>query len=62
VQIPTLPAGGSVTFELNAQVTAGSGQVVNTASITPPPALNDPNLANNSASDTDAVAWPTPRW
>ncbi len=55
VQIPTLPAGSSVTFELNAQVTAGSGTVVNTAVITPPPALNDPNTGNNSASDTDAV-------
>ncbi len=55
VQIPTLPPGGSVAFELNAQVTAGSGSVVNTASITPPPALNDPNPANNTASDTDAV-------
>lgn len=55
VQIPTLPAGGSVTFELNAQVTAGSGSVVNTAAISPPPALNDANPANNSASDTDAV-------
>lgn len=55
IQIPTLPANSSVSFELNSQVNAASGSVVNVATITPPPGLNDGNAGNNSASDTDAV-------
>lgn len=55
VQIPTLPAGSTVTFELNALVSAASGSVANSVNITPPPALTDPNPGNNSATDTDAV-------
>ena len=54
IVIPTLPAGGSVTFTVNATV-AGSatGTISNTATVTAPAGVTDPNPANNSATDTD---------
>jgi uncharacterized repeat protein (TIGR01451 family) len=53
--IPTLPAGGSVTFTVTARVTAESGTVTSTATVAPPAGVADPVPANNSASDTDPV-------
>jgi uncharacterized repeat protein (TIGR01451 family) len=53
--IPTLPSGGSVTFLAQATVTAASGTVSNTATIATPVGTNDPNAANNQATDTDTV-------
>jgi uncharacterized repeat protein (TIGR01451 family) len=57
IVVPTLPAGGSVTFTVNATVANGAtGSISNTATITAPGGVTDPNLANNSATDTDTVA------
>ena len=56
--IPTLPAGGSVSFDVYTNVTASAGNVTNTASIYLPTGLSDSNWLNNSASDTDAVIAP----
>ena len=53
--IPTLPSGGSVTFLVQATVTAASGTVSNTASIATPLGTNDPNSGNNQVSDSDTV-------
>ncbi len=56
IVIPTLPAGGSVTFMVNATVAAGAtGSITNTANVAAPAGVTDPNLSNNSASDTDTV-------
>jgi uncharacterized repeat protein (TIGR01451 family) len=50
----SIAAGGSVTFRLSVQVASGqSGTVVNTVTIDSP---QDPNQANNQATDTDVVA------
>jgi uncharacterized repeat protein (TIGR01451 family) len=56
VAIPTLPSGGSVTFLVQATVTAASGTVSNTATIATPAGVNDPDMADNQATDTDTVA------
>ncbi len=56
--IPTLPAGSSVTFNVSGTVTSGaSGTVINSASVSPPISVTDPNLANN-ASNTAATVNP----
>lgn len=56
IAIPTLPSGGSVTFTVNANVTAVSGNVTNTATVSTPAGVTEINAANNTAADTDAVA------
>ncbi|MFN8486061.1 MAG: SdrD B-like domain-containing protein [Caldilineaceae bacterium] len=54
-----LPAGGSATFVLNGTVAAdATGNLVNTATIAAPAGTTDPNGANNSATDTDAIVRP----
>lgn len=53
--IATFPAGGTLTFTLNAQVSASSGFVTNTATIAPPSGTTDPTPANNTSADTDTV-------
>jgi uncharacterized repeat protein (TIGR01451 family) len=51
-----LPAGASVTYTVNATVDAGaSGDLTNTASVTPPPGVTDPTPANDAASDVTTV-------
>ena len=56
IVIPTLPAGGSVTFTVNATVAAGTtGTIANTASVAAPAGVTDSDLSNNSATDTDSV-------
>jgi uncharacterized repeat protein (TIGR01451 family) len=50
-----LPAGGSATFTLSGTVAATTtGNLVNTATVTAPAGITDPNPGNNSATDTDA--------
>lgn len=50
----SLPVGGTVTYTVNVQVpTTFTGNLVNTATITSPVNSSDPNLANNTATDTD---------
>jgi large repetitive protein len=55
IAIATFPAGSTLIFTLNAQVTASSGNVTNVATITPPSGTIDSTPGNNSATDADAV-------
>ncbi len=55
VSIPTLPSGGSLTFTLQAQVTATTGSVTNGVSVSPPSGVTDPASANDNAYDIDQV-------
>ncbi len=56
IVVPTLPSGGSVTFTVNATVANGAtGSISNIAKVAAPAGVTDPNLANNSATDTDTV-------
>lgn len=55
--IPTLPAGGSVTFTVNG--TAGAaGTIDNRATVTVPTGTIDPNPNNNSANDITGIVAP----
>ncbi len=52
-----LPAGTTATFTLSATVDANaSGNLVNTATVTPPAGVTDPTSADDSATDTDTLA------
>ena len=54
-----LPVGGSVTYVVTGAVSASAtGQLTNTASVSTPAEVNDPNSSDNSAADTDTL---TPR-
>ena len=53
--IPSLPVNTTVLFTITASVTALNGTVTNTVNLQLPVTLTDNNLANNSASDADAV-------
>ncbi|WP_273786686.1 DUF7507 domain-containing protein [Brucella intermedia] len=49
-----LPAGASVTYTLAMTIPDSfTGDLVNTATVTPPLGTPDPNTSNNSATDTD---------
>ena len=49
-----LPVGATVTFTFTVQVDpSATGTLVNTAAVTAPAGVTDPNLANNSGTDTD---------
>ncbi len=51
-----LPAGGSFTFTAVAAISpAATGTLSNTATVAAPGSVNDPNAANNSATDTDTL-------
>jgi len=51
-----LPVLGSVTYTVNATVIASpSGPLINTATVSVPAGITDPNLLNNSATDTDQL-------
>ena len=60
--LPTLTNGQFYEISISASVTATSGNVTNTATVSTPAGVNDPNTANNSASDTDAVAVTADLW
>ena len=52
-----LPVGASVTYTAIAQVSvAATGTLTNTAVVGAPAGVTDTNLANNTATDTDALA------
>jgi len=52
----SLLAGGSATYTVNATVAStATGSLSNTATVTPPGGHFDPNLANNSSTDTDTL-------
>lgn len=54
--LPTLSSGQFYEITISANVTSISGTITNTATVTAPVGVNDPNTANNSASDMDTVA------
>ncbi len=52
-----LPVGASVTYTVSAAISAAaSGSLINTATISAPAGVTDPDPANNSATDTDTLA------
>ena len=52
-----LPVGSSVTYTVNAQIApSATGDLVNTATVSVPGNVNDPDTTNNSATDTDTLA------
>jgi uncharacterized repeat protein (TIGR01451 family) len=54
-----LPVNATVTFNFTVQIDpSATGTLTNTATVSAPPGLFDPNLANNTATDTDTL---TPR-
>ena len=56
-QVVNLAAGGTATYTVVATVAStATTQIVNTASVTAPDGTTDPNLANNSATDTNQAA------
>ncbi|MBD2757433.1 putative Ig domain-containing protein [Spirosoma validum] len=60
-ELVNLPVGGSVTFLVTATLSASAtGSLINTAIVTVPNSVTDTNLANNSATDTDAIIPITP--
>ena len=56
-----LPPLSSVVYTATATVNPGvaPGTLVNTATATPPVGIPDPDLLNNSATDTDTLVYPT---
>jgi uncharacterized repeat protein (TIGR01451 family) len=58
-QTVNLPVGGSVTFSLAGTINLfATGSLSNTATVAAPAGFGDPNLANNSATDTDILLLP----
>ena len=53
--LPTLANGATYQIVVTATVSAVTGTVANTASITPPAGASDPTPGNNSATDSDPV-------
>jgi uncharacterized repeat protein (TIGR01451 family) len=52
----TMPPGSSITYKATGKLSAAAtGTVSNSASVTGPSGISDPNLANNTATDTDAI-------
>jgi uncharacterized repeat protein (TIGR01451 family) len=51
----TLPVGGSVTYTLSGTVAASPASLRNTATVTVPTGMLDPNSENNSATDDDLL-------
>jgi len=51
-----LPVGGTVTYTLTGTINpSATGSLSNTATVTAPGGVTDPNLVNNSATDTDTL-------
>jgi len=51
-----LPSGATITYIVTANISAGAiGDLINTANINVPAGMTDPNLLNNSATDTDLL-------
>jgi len=56
-QLIDLPTGSSVTYFVTARIVSSpSGTLDNTATVTEPPGVTDPNSGNNSASDSDTFS------
>ncbi|MBP6471403.1 MAG: DUF11 domain-containing protein [Chloroflexi bacterium] len=51
-----IPVGGGITILASATVAnTATGLLINTAEVTPPAGTTDPNLANNTATDTNSL-------
>jgi uncharacterized repeat protein (TIGR01451 family) len=51
-----MPAGGKITYKATGTISASAtGSIANTAMASAPSGVTDPNLANNSATDTDSL-------
>ena len=59
VVIPTLPSGGSVTFTISGTAPT-SGSLSNSASVTPPPGVTDPDPGNNVGGPVVTEITPVP--
>ena len=56
----TMPTGSKITYTVLATVGSSvTGTLTNTATVTAPPGVTDPNLNNNSATVTDTIVAPT---
>jgi len=51
VSLATFPANSSVTFTVNATVSASSGSITNTATAVAPTGITDPDASNNNSSN-----------
>ena len=53
-----MPSGSKVTYSAKGKVSAGAtGNLSNTAQVTAPNGVLDPNTANNSATDSDTITY-----
>jgi uncharacterized repeat protein (TIGR01451 family) len=53
----TMPVNSTITYTVTASISpSATGNLVNTASVTPPANVTDPNPNNNMATDTDTLA------
>lgn len=51
-----MPPGSKITYKAKGKVNPGAtGTISNTASVTPPAEVNDPNPGNNTATDMDSI-------
>ena len=51
-----MPSGSKITYKAKGKVNpSATGTISNTARVTPPAGVNDPNLGNNTATDTDSL-------
>jgi len=54
----TLPSGTSVVYTVNATIIQSPvGNIISTATVGVPSGITDPNTSNNSATDTDTIAF-----
>ncbi|WP_395682014.1 hypothetical protein, partial [Dokdonella sp.] len=53
--VPTLPAGGSVTITISGLAPFGAQSLTNTASVTSPAGVPDPDAGNNTSSATTTI-------
>jgi len=52
----TMPSGSKITYKATGTISASAtGSISDTATVTVPSGVNDPNMANNSATDTDTL-------
>jgi len=51
-----MPAGSKITYKASGTISASAtGSISDTATVTAPSGAIDPNLANNTATDTDTL-------
>ena len=51
-----MPSGSKITYKATGTISASaSGSISDTATVTVPSGVTDPNLGNNSATDTDTL-------